>query len=526
MDFCKYWGFRCIICWLLWTPFYAIPLLSNLATRALAIMLLSYPYLFFFCLFILNRSYPHGGRVSGLLLVSMACAVVCSCYSITSCRFLTLEFESQYGDFDNHFYKLESEGETTAYSVGVGLFTWLRPFDTLDWTNGHCAGYTELQREVILDERFDSLRIIGVLAVVASLSLFLFSLFMSCLAFNNIQRYLLVLCAMIVGGLTGSVFLITRSALCTQVGENSNCSMDQGGLAAVAGVILWVMTGLIGTFFVQPVSPYRKKKNAKERAMDRRETRRKQIQMLRELERMEAENSQQLSAQNSASTSPSRSSPRQGSSLKSTTTNSSQRKSPQSSSSRLPSPTKQSIQPKSPPRRTPSRQSSSGGTQKDRSRIRNEVEAVAKIVQKHRMPENEDVEVAIRSSFPDHENDRVENEETIDIEADMKALERELYLLAKENGGVERAKRTKLSSRASTRWDGGSKRDLVSNDLKEEEDPNDKLPNLLTRDVSTVMKEEEIQDDGLDLYISKTLDKIDSLIDEENPYNDPYWYEI
>jgi hypothetical protein len=303
--------------------------------------------------------------------------------------------------------------------------------------------------------------------------------------------------------------------------------MDQGGLAAVAGVILWVMTGLIGSFFVQPVSPDKKKKNAKERAKDRRETRRKQIQMLRELERMEAEKRQQLSlsAQHSVSTSPSRSSPRPGSSPKSTPTNSPQRKSPQSSTTRFPSPTKQqSIQQNSPPRRTLSRQSSSGGSQKGRSRIRNEVEAVAKIVQTHRMTENEDVEVAIRSSFPDYESDmnRLENEETIDIEADMKALERELYLLAKENGDVERETRTKSSSRASTRRDGGIKRDLVSNKFKQEEDTNGKLPNLLTRDVSTVMKEDEIQDGGLNLYISKTLDKIDSLIDEENPY----WYEI
>lgn len=173
------------------------------------------------------------------------------------------------------------------HRVGVGLFSWLRPFDTLDWESGACAGYNQLQREVIVDRLFEMLRIAGILAVVISVSCFLFSLSIACLSFSNIQRYILVTAALLMSALTGASLMITRSGVCTQVGTSPNCSIDQGGLVAIAGVVCWMLTFLVAIFFIQPV--HRKKLSPKMAEKRKREHRKRQLEMIEELEAMELE---------------------------------------------------------------------------------------------------------------------------------------------------------------------------------------------------------------------------------------------
>lgn len=238
------------------------------------------------------RSYPHGGRVSAFLLLSMLCGVVCTCYSISSCRIVTLDYRSQMGDFDQHFSDRDPEEEYAVYRVGVGLFTWHRPFDTLDWESGACAGYNQLQREVIIDQLFELIRVAGILAVVMGVSCFFFSLSIACLSFSNIQRYIMVITAIIMSALTGTALMITRSGVCTRVGENPNCSIDRGGLVAIAGVICWMLTSLVAIFFVQPV--HRKKLSPRMAEKRRKERIQRQLDMIQKLEAIELEKHLQL----------------------------------------------------------------------------------------------------------------------------------------------------------------------------------------------------------------------------------------
>ena len=130
------------------------------------------------------RSYPHGGRASAFLLVSMACATVCTCYSVSTCRFATLEFQSEYGDFDLHFYASDREDSLSTYAVNVGLFTWLRPFDTLEWTEGSCSGYNELQREIIVDGNHN-----GAVATSTDQTLFKIATYILVFLTNNLKAY-------------------------------------------------------------------------------------------------------------------------------------------------------------------------------------------------------------------------------------------------------------------------------------------------------------------------------------------------
>ena len=200
---------------------------------------------------------------------------------------MTLDYQSRVGDFDQHFYERNPEEEYAVHRVGVGLFSWLRPFDTLEWESGACAGYNQLQREVIVDQLFEMLRIAGILAVVISVSCFLFSLSIACLSFSNIQRYILVIAALLMSALTGSSLMITRSGVCTQVGTSPNCSIDQGGLVAIAGVVCWMLTFLVAIFFVQPV--HRKKLSPKMAEKRKKEHRKRQLEMIEELEAIELE---------------------------------------------------------------------------------------------------------------------------------------------------------------------------------------------------------------------------------------------
>ncbi|CAB9528627.1 expressed unknown protein [Seminavis robusta] len=231
-------------------------------------------------------SYPHGGRASAFLLLSMACGTICTCFAVSTCRFATLEFLSDHGDFDQHFVgDTDAKDTLSSVRVGIGLFVWMRPFDTLDWDDGSCAGYNELQRNVIVDGRFEILRIVGVVAVLMSVSLFLFSFGLSCLSLARLQRYIMITCTVALAFMTGSTLLITTTSVCTDIGTYPNCDVDQGGLVAVAGVLFWILTGLIMVFFIQPVQNTKLSNRQKEKRKT--EIRKKQLNMLKQIEELD-----------------------------------------------------------------------------------------------------------------------------------------------------------------------------------------------------------------------------------------------
>jgi hypothetical protein len=303
--------------------------------------------------------------------------------------------------------------------------------------------------------------------------------------------------------------------------------MDQGGLAAIAGVILWVLTAMVGAFFVQPAPSKKDKRSTKAKTKERTELRTRQLQLLKGLEQLEQEKRLQKWAQ-------------QGSSVSTDCQSTSSRNmslgtasaSPKSSPNR--SPPGKSLQndvPHSSPPNSTKRASTSDDFRSKRSRIRSDIEAIANITQEKTQLQNEEVEVAIRSSLespnrtPDEpETSRVRREKS--CKDDRKSIEEELEIAAKEAGLSEPTEDAKHSgAKASQRWRRGT---IVESPKKVEANESSyNLPISLTRDVSDVVDQRAFtQDGGLEVYISKTLDNIDSMIDEENPYHDPYWYEV
>lgn len=135
---------------------------------------------------------------------------------------------------------------------------------------------------------FDIVRIVGVLAVLLGVSTWIFTFFMMCLSFNNFQRYILAGCCLLVSALTGLSYLVTQSGLCNNVGDNPSCSIDQGSLVAIGGAIFWAVSALIAGCFVEPA---RRKKRTSSKAMKKRKLamHKQQLELLEALERREVE---------------------------------------------------------------------------------------------------------------------------------------------------------------------------------------------------------------------------------------------
>jgi hypothetical protein len=230
-------------------------------------------------LWCLASSLPHGVTPVTIVWVALACATVCTCYSISSCRLVTLTYTSTLGNFEDHFSNIDpSSLEPTSYQVGLGLFTWLRPSFYVDgdddtvtratvgnWREGSCTGYTTLQLEDLLEPMIEAVRIMGVLAVLISFSIFLFSLALSCLSLASWQRCVVAASCLVTAIFNGMVLMFLKSDLChttmdTTADSNSSnnvvankCVMDQGGLVAIAAVILWVCAALLTYFFIESV---------------------------------------------------------------------------------------------------------------------------------------------------------------------------------------------------------------------------------------------------------------------------------
>ena len=211
-------------------------------------------------------TYPHGGRATSLVWLSLTAATICTVYSIASCRLVVLEFSSTLGNFEDHFVNFDEAAAPETHEVGLGLFTWLLPNyyvdgddDTItratfgDWEEGSCQGYNTLQLNAMLqDSKFDAVRIMGVLSVLLTFSIFLFGLMLSCLSIASWQRYILCASCTVAGIFTGCILLMAQSGPCINTGQDSSCQLDEGGLVAIAAVMLWVCGALLTYFFLEP----------------------------------------------------------------------------------------------------------------------------------------------------------------------------------------------------------------------------------------------------------------------------------
>lgn len=176
---------------------------------------------------------------------------------MASCRFLFVDFQSDRGDFGEFYLDPTSDGEVVTYRAAAGLFTWLVPFDETDWSVGRCAGYTELQRENFNDDIFEVARIFGVLSVLGGIGITSWTLFLSCLSLGKFQIWAMSLGLFLLTCFVALTFLLFQSQLCKDLVSYQNesytteCTLDQGGLVAIAGSILWCVAFLVSVIYIK-----------------------------------------------------------------------------------------------------------------------------------------------------------------------------------------------------------------------------------------------------------------------------------
>ncbi len=202
-------------------------------------------------------SYPHGGWVLSGLIVCCIAALSATMWGLSSCRFLFVDFQSDRGDFGQFYLDPTSNGAAVKYRAGAGLFTWLVPFESTDWSQGRCAGYTELQQETFNDDMFEVARIFAVLSVLGGIGMTSWTLFLSCLSLRKLQIWSMSFGFFLLTCFVAFTFLLFQSALCNDLVSYQNenytteCTLDQGGLIAVAGSILWFVSFLITCVYIK-----------------------------------------------------------------------------------------------------------------------------------------------------------------------------------------------------------------------------------------------------------------------------------
>jgi hypothetical protein len=222
----------------------------------------------FLCACLCSSSYPLGGYVTAGLILSTSAALATTVYATVSCRFVVLTFTSNIGNFEEYFNSnvlttttmfTDNDSSNTGssnlntYRAAVGLYQWLRPFDTNDWTVGTCVGYQQTMIDAITDTMFDVSRTMSIFAILIAIFQFCWMFLSSCLDMNRIQCYLFVLLSLVGVLCTGFTFLFHRSMLCTsEFDATATCHIDQGGLVMIAAALLWMITLGISVYYVVP----------------------------------------------------------------------------------------------------------------------------------------------------------------------------------------------------------------------------------------------------------------------------------
>ncbi|KAL3914428.1 MAG: hypothetical protein SGILL_006105 [Bacillariaceae sp.] len=178
-------------------------------------------------------------------------------WGVASCRFMFIDFTTDRGDFSDFYRDPTPDGEATSQRVGAGLFSWLVPNTAEDWTDGQCAGYSELQRAHFSDTTFEVSRIFAVLAVLGGMGVALWVLFLSCISLGRFQIWMM---STVLGFITIFVALtnlIFLSTVCQDLTSYQNasygtkCTIDQGGLVVIAATLFWAVAFLISVVYIK-----------------------------------------------------------------------------------------------------------------------------------------------------------------------------------------------------------------------------------------------------------------------------------
>lgn len=193
---------------------------------------------------------------AGLLLTTCA-AFSATAYAVCSCRFIALTFQTDQGGFENHFANSPvTDGVWNSFKASLGLFQWLRPLDVLNWSEGACVGYQESMLNVIQDDMFDIARSFAVISVLMGVICSLWAIVSACIAWNWLQITILRVLLFIGTVSAGLSMLILNSGLCETAIPAASCTLDEGGMVLIAGIILWTSAFIISTAFIRSFSKY------------------------------------------------------------------------------------------------------------------------------------------------------------------------------------------------------------------------------------------------------------------------------
>ena len=198
-------------------------------------------------------------------LISSSIGALCTTmWGVSSCRYAFVDFDSDRGDFGEFYLDPTPDGPVIQFRAGVGLFTWLEPFDSTDWSQGSCTGYTELQTNLFADTTFEVARIFAVLSVLTGIGVVIWTLFLSCISLGKYQIWTMSTIFGVEAIFVALTMLIFASDLChdTLVAQLSDggtdnqyeagCTLDQGGLVVIAAILLWCVSFLISVMYVKP----------------------------------------------------------------------------------------------------------------------------------------------------------------------------------------------------------------------------------------------------------------------------------
>jgi UPF0716 family protein affecting phage T7 exclusion len=188
-------------------------------------------------------------------LLVVAGGLAATCYAFASCRFVVVTFRSRWGDLDQTLSVVNQAGgnEYFDYKRAAGLFQWLNPTSTGDnFDQGSCVGYTQLALKSLSEPYWEAIRVMAVIAVLMSFMVLVWIFLLTTLSMGRCRVVLMQITFFLLTAFTGLTFLVFQSSLCNDVGEDTSCKLDEGGLVAIAAAILWFVGLLIACCFVRP----------------------------------------------------------------------------------------------------------------------------------------------------------------------------------------------------------------------------------------------------------------------------------
>mmetsp|Transcript_957 Transcript_957/g.1189 ORF Transcript_957/g.1189 Transcript_957/m.1189 type:complete len:334 (-) Transcript_957:295-1296(-) len=199
-------------------------------------------------------TFPHGYISTLSLLAGTASGLGATVYAFAACRFVFVSFTSRWGNI-NEVLDIETDAggnEYRDFRVSGGLYSWLTSEDAKRFEPGSCTAFTPDMMESLSDPYFDVIRIIAVAAVLLSFMMIVWLFLLLTLSMGKVEIFFMKLCYVTLTALIGSTFLVFKTNLCNDVGESTECTLDEGGLVAIAGSILWFVCFLITCFFISP----------------------------------------------------------------------------------------------------------------------------------------------------------------------------------------------------------------------------------------------------------------------------------